>query len=221
MCSTWVLELLFWVWIWVLPCFELNQCGGGVWVGCSFVRGTEQAQPWLWRWLRCKGATVSLAWPGSTYLWSWVSHISNFLHFMRVCPMFNLDEICFQTLCLNGGHPFILGEGMGNQSDLRICQISDCPHVWNACVVCSNWLEIVSKNCVSVVATQLFWARELVNSLSRMWWIMREWLWVSQKRLVNSLFQECEEEWGNDCEFLKIQIACTPRVCLMFNLTTH
>lgn len=153
MCSTWVLELLFWVWIWVLPCFELNQCGGGVWVGCSFVRGTEQAQPWLWRWLRCKGATVSLAWPGSTYLWSWVSHISNFLHFMRVCPMFNLDEICFQTLCLNGGHPFILGEGMGNQSDLRICQISDCPHVWNACVVCSNWLEIVSKNCVSVVST--------------------------------------------------------------------
>lgn len=63
----------------------------------------------------------------------------------------------------------------------------------HAYVVCSNWLEIVSKNWVSVVATQLFWARELVNSLSRMWWRMREWLWVSQKKLVTVCFKNVKK----------------------------
>jgi hypothetical protein len=75
-------------------------------------------------------------------------------------------------LGLSGGHPIILGKGIGKHS------------VKNAM---NNEGMIVSFS----------------------------------KEMGNSLFQECEEECDNDCEFLKFQIACTPRVCLMFNLTTH
>lgn len=33
-----------------------------------------------------------------------------------VCRMFKLAGNCFKKLCLSGGHPIILGKGIGKQS---------------------------------------------------------------------------------------------------------
>lgn len=105
-------------------------------VGCSFVRGAAGTAMAM----AMTSVQGSYCQPGlARQHVSVVVSFSDFLHFMRVCLVFNLAEICFKTLCLSGGHLIILGKGMGNQSVSRIFQISDCLHVMRMSYVQIGW----------------------------------------------------------------------------------